>query len=141
MARKIADDVREEIRQRANFLCEYCHTNERWQYIRFTVDHINPKGGDLPENLALACFHCNRRKSDKTSVVDPQTGEIVELFNPRNHIWKEHFSWSVDGLRVVPKTLIDRATTELLELNRERILFIRKADIAVDRHPPIDDLD
>ncbi len=80
MARKIADEIREEVRRRANFLCEYCHTNERWQYVRFTVDHINPNGGNSTGNLALACFHCNRRKSDKTSAVDSETGETVELF-------------------------------------------------------------
>ncbi len=73
MARKIAADVREEVRQRAKFLCEYCHTNERWQYVRFTVDHVIPGGENLPENLAFACFHCNRRKSNKTRAVDPET--------------------------------------------------------------------
>lgn len=141
MARKIADEIREEVRRRANFLCEYCHTNERWQYVRFTVEHINPNGGNSMENLALACFHCNRRKSDKTSAVDAQTGETVELFNPRKQIWKEHFAWSLDGLRIIGKTSIGHATSELLKLNRERILLIRVADVAVDRHPPIDDLD
>ena len=103
MAKKIADEVREAVRQRANFLCEYCHTDERWQYVRFTVDHVVPSGGDSPENLALACFHCNRRKSDKTTAIDPETNEFVEIFNPRRHVWKTHFGWSSDGLRVVPK--------------------------------------
>ncbi len=140
MTRKIADEIREEIRRRANLLCEYCHTNERWQYVRFTVDHINPNGENFPENLALACFHCNRRKSDKTIAFDPETGEIAEIFNPRKHIWKDHFDWSADGLRIVAKTSIGRATAELLELNRERILFIREADVVVSRHPPIEDL-
>jgi hypothetical protein len=58
-----------------------------------------------------------------------------------NILWKEHFAWSLDGLRIIGKTSIGRATGELLELNRERILFIREADVAVNRHPPIDDLD
>lgn len=40
MPRKLATVVREQIRQRANSLCEYCHTDERWQCVRFTVDHL-----------------------------------------------------------------------------------------------------
>lgn len=140
MARKIAEAVREAVRRRANFLCEYCHTNERWQYVRFTVDHVVPDGENTPENLALACFHCNRRKSNQTTANDPQTNEIAPLYNPRADAWNRHFAWSADGRRVVAKTAVGRATTALLELNRERILSIREADIAVKRHPPIEDL-
>jgi len=140
MANKIADEIRVQVRRRANLLCEYCHTSERWQYVRFTIDHVFPGGASSPENLALACFHCNRRKSNKTEAIDPETNELVEIFNPRRHLWKMHFAWSVDGLLIVPLTPIGRATDALLELNRERILFIRQADVVVNRHPPIDDL-
>ncbi|MBI3653215.1 MAG: HNH endonuclease [Acidobacteria bacterium] len=55
---KLSATVQEQLRQRANFLCEYCHTDETWQYIPFTIDHIMPvsEGGeDNAENLALAC--------------------------------------------------------------------------------------
>jgi hypothetical protein len=140
MARKISAGLQAEVRERASFLCEYCHTSERWQYVRFTIDHVAADGGDSLDNLALACFHCNRRKSDKIEAVDPETGESAPLFNPRRHVWKEHFAWSDDGLRLVPQTAIGRATEVLLELNRERILLIRAADVAVNRHPPIEDL-
>jgi hypothetical protein len=123
-------------------LCEYCHTSERWQYVRFTIDHVVPLaegGADNPENLALACFHCNRRKSNKQAGTDPESGEVVPLFNPRSQLWLEHFSWSIDGLLVVPRSATGRATIALLELNRKRILQIRRADIAVARHPPAND--
>ncbi len=140
MAGKIADEIREQVRQRANLLCEYCHTKERWQYVRFTVDHVVPSEDSSPGNLALACFHCNHRRSDKIVAVDPETGETVQIFNPRRHIWKKHFAWSADGLHIVAVTSIGRATATLLELNRERILFIRQADVVVKRHPPINDL-
>ena len=140
MPRKLPAGIREQVRRRANFLCEYCHTNERWQYVRFTSDHLTPlaegSAVETPENLALACFHCNRRKSDKQSGVDPVTGQVVPLFNPRVQQWWEHFIWSADGLRIVPLTAIGRATVELLELNRERVLRIRAADVQVRRHPP-----
>lgn len=140
MSRQISESVRETIRQRANFLCEYCHTNERWQYVRFTVDHIIPNDEDSIENLVLARFHCNRRKSDKTEVFDRLTNKSIRLFNPRMHIWKEHFEWSDDKISIVPKTEIGRVTAELLALNRERILQIRLADVGVNRHPPSEDL-
>ena len=139
MPRKLPIEIQEQVRQRANSLCEYCHTNERWQYVRFTIDHLLPvaEGGEETlENLALACFHCNRRKSDKQSAVDTATGQSVPLFNPRQHQWAEHFIWSADGLRTVPLTAIRRVTVELLELNRERVLRIRAADVEVERHPP-----
>lgn len=142
MSRKLSAAIREQVRQRANCLCEYCHTNERWQYVRFTVDHLIPvdeAGEDALENLALACFHCNRRKSNKQSAIDATTGQLTPLFHPRQHRWSDHFIWSADGLRIVPRTAIGRVTIEVLELNRERVLQIRAADVSVRRHPPAGD--
>lgn len=139
MARKISEVAQMRIRQRANFLCEYCHTDERWQYVRFTIDHltaVSEGGEDDPENLALACFHCNRRKSNKQSAIDRESGQMVQRFHPRHHLWAEHFVWSANGLLIIPLTAIGRATAELLDLNRERILRIRAADTSVNRHPP-----
>lgn len=83
--RRIADVIQRKVRERANGLCEYCHTIEKWQYVRFTIDHIislAQGGTDDLENLALACFHCNRRKSDLGAGIDPQSGKMCELFNP-----------------------------------------------------------
>lgn len=141
---KLPTELREQVRNRANHLCEYCHTSERWQYVRFTLDHVVPLAlgeGEGLENLALACFHCNRRKANKQSAGDPQSGKTVSLFNPRTALWSEHFSWSSDGLLVLAHSAVGRATVELLELNRERVLIIRLADIDVGRHPPAKDLD
>ena len=142
MPRKVPPDPLHRVRNRAENLCEYCHTSERWQYVRFTVDHIVPLadgGGDNFDNLALACFHCNRRKSARQVAFDPQTGQEVEIFNPRVHSWSDHFKWSDDGLLIVPFTSIGRATSSLLDLNRERVLPIRGADVLVGRHPPSTD--
>ena len=57
--RTIADDIQNQVRERAQHLCEYCHTSELWQYVRFTVDHILPlsKGGtDDLKTCALPVF-------------------------------------------------------------------------------------
>lgn len=143
MPRKLSEFVREEVRQRANFLCEYCHTDERWQLVQFTIDHIVPVssgGSDELENLTLACFHCNRRKSNKQSVFDTQSNSEIPLFNPRQMSWSTHFLWSADSLQIIPLTETGRVTVELLELNRLRILQIRQDDVLVNRHPPINDL-
>lgn len=105
----------------------------------FTVDHVVPlaKGGsDDPGNLALACFHCNRGKGDRLTALDPDSGEQVPFFNPRQDDWSEHFTWSADGLLIVGLTAVGRATVEALEVNRERAVSIRAADQIVGRHPP-----
>jgi hypothetical protein len=139
---KVSIEIQEFVRQRAAGLCEYCHTQECWQYVRFTVDHVVPlsKGGtDDQTNLALACFHCNRRKSNHMTAIDSETGDEAALYNPRKHIWQDHFIWSVDGLSIIGLTSIGRATVTALEFNRERVLNIRSADGAVNRHPPVGD--
>ncbi len=139
---KIAPEIRNLVRQRAAGLCEYCHTSERWQYVPFTMDHVVPfsKGGtDEPDNLALSCFHCYRKKGDHTRAVDPLSGEEGSLYNPRADDWRKHFAWSNDGLRIVGITAVGRATVAALALNRERVINIRAADRAVGRHPPVDD--
>lgn len=137
MPRKISQFIQLKVRKRAKYLCEYCHADERWQFVPFTVDHIVPisEGGtDSLENLALACFHCNRHKSNKQMV-----GKIP-IFNPREMSWNEHFIWSKDYLRILPNTETGTVTIELLNLNRERLLIIRADDILVNRHPPKNDL-
>lgn len=140
--RRIPEIVQQQVRQRANGLCEYCHTIEKWQYVRFTIDHVIPlvQGGtDDLANLALACFHCNRRKSDRALGLDPISGFLSDIFNPRRDWWYQHFAWSVNGAEIIGLTTIGRATIAKLELNRSRILGIRLADVAIGRHLPQDD--
>ncbi len=134
-----SESLQDQVRKRANRLCEYCHTNEQWQYVQFTLDHVVPRatgGQTVLDNLALACFHCNRRKTNKQTALDPNTGKKVGLYNPRLSPWKEHFKWTADGLRIAPQTALGRATVYLLDMNRDRVLLIRQADINVNRHPP-----
>lgn len=138
----VSKTVRQFVRERANFLCEYCHTSEKWQYVLFTIDHIislAAGGSDEADNLALACFHCNRRKSNHQSGIDPESGVLVPLFHPRRDLWHEHFIWSNDGITVLGRTATGRATIELLQLNRSRIQSIRSADGVIGRHPPDED--
>lgn len=50
------------VRERAKYLCEYCHSSEEASAAQFSIDHILPQslgGSDEPDNLALACQRCN----------------------------------------------------------------------------------
>jgi hypothetical protein len=142
VSRYLSAETQVQVRQRARYLCEYCHTSEQWQYIKFTIDHVIPlnRGGlnDL-DNLALACFHCNRRKSNKITAIDEETQQEVLLFNPRYHNWKDHFIWSKNKLCIIGLTPTGRATINRLSFNRTRVIDIRSADVEVGRHPPSDD--
>jgi len=136
--RPISETLQNQVRQRANLLCEYCHASEQWQYVTFTIEHIIPlakNGADTFDNLALACFHCNRKKSDRMTAIDPQSDAEVPLFNPRQDNWSNHFIWSADGLFIIGLTPVGRTTVTTLALNRERVINIRAADKAVGRHP------
>jgi predicted subunit of tRNA(5-methylaminomethyl-2-thiouridylate) methyltransferase len=140
--RLISEEIQEKVRRRAKYLCEYCHAAEQWQYVTFTVDHVIPlskNGTDTLDNLALACFHCNRRKSNKITAIDPELKSEITLFNPRKQEWNEHFIWSSDKLKIIGLTPIGKITANTLLLNRERVINIRSADVLVGRHPPIDD--
>jgi HNH endonuclease len=140
----ISAATRRLVRQRANALCEYCHSSEEASTTRFTIDHRQPRsrqGSDDLENLVLACHRCNLRRYNFITAIDPQTKEDVSLFNPRVQEWSEHFAWSADGLRIVGQTAIGRATCSRLDLNDDghddgSIIGARRLWIRGGWHPP-----
>lgn len=135
------------VRERAQLRCEYCHADERWQFIRFTTDHIIPQsvgGSDEIDNLALACRNCNERRGNRSEGRVPATGQSVPIFNPRQGVWADHFAWdAATRLRIVGRTVTGRATIELLDLNNDRhesaALRIRQRDTGDGYHPPPED--
>lgn len=135
---------RQRIRQRANLLCEYCHSSEEASASLFTFDHLIPKslgGNDDNANLALACHRCNGRRYNFVEGVDPDTQQTVSLFNPRWHTWSEHFIWSADGQNILGISPIGRATIERLDMNDIRhdngsIQRARRLWIRGGWHPP-----
>jgi hypothetical protein len=103
----------------------------------FHLEHVRPRsrGGEtVAENLAWACPNCNLHKSDRTEAPDPESGDHVPLFNPRQDRWSDHFGW--DGFRIAALTPVGRATIDLLDLNHERRLRIRQAESLFDLFPP-----
>ncbi len=74
------------------------------------VEHIDPNGGNSLDNLCLSCANCNLSKSTATSAIDPLTNHVVNLFNPRLQLWREHFEWTEDKTRIIGLTDIARGT-------------------------------
>lgn len=133
----ITADLRELVVTRAGLRCEYCRLSQLGQEATFHIDHVRPRSADgptTPENLALACVSCSLRKWAKQTATDPETGEEVPLFNPREQNWHDHFRWESE--RVMGLTPTGRATLESLAMNRPIILAIRSEETLRGRHPP-----
>ena len=79
--------LRRQIRTIYRHRCAYCQSPEALMGVTFEVDHIIPEamgGPTVLDNLCLCCPTCNRHKGARTSVVDPQTGDVVALFHQRS---------------------------------------------------------
>lgn len=132
----IPADLRKKVISRAGNACEYCHLSQKGQEATFHIDHIIPEisgGKTVFENLALACVSCSLRKSAKQIIVDSETMQEVQIFNPRKDSWNKHFEWN--GVILAGLTAKGRATIETLDLNRRLILAIREEEIFLGRHP------
>jgi HNH endonuclease len=139
MSEKIPASIRRIVAARARGYCEYCRCSDEFATESFTVEHIKPRqaGGEtILENLAWSCFGCNGHKHTKTQATDPETGEKIELYHPRQQAWSEHFSWSDDFTLVVGKTACGRATIEALWLNRTGVVNLRMLLRGANLHPP-----
>ena len=130
---------RRQVSDRARACCEHCLTQQKFSSDPFTVEHITPRcadGTDDSENLAFACNGCNGRKYTAISAIDPLTGVEVPLYNPRSHVWAEHFVWSEDATLLLGLTPTGRATIERLGLNREGVVNLRSRLARTQEHPP-----
>jgi hypothetical protein len=137
----IPKNIRIKVAEQAKYRCGYCLTQEEIVGMAMEFDHLVPssqKGANREENLWLACSTCNDTKNDRTTALDPLTGNEVSLFNPRTQVWKEHFSWSIDSERIVGLTPIGRATVFALNLNRVHLVKSRRVWVRAGWHPPED---
>ena len=119
--------IRQAIRERANFRCEYCLRPESRSWFPFEPDHVIAlkHGGPTElENLAFACMDCNRHKGTDLASIDVETGRVVRLFHPRRDRWAKHFEMR-KGV-IVPRTSIGRVTEHVLQLNRPEVVEIRR---------------
>lgn len=120
----ISGDLRLLVRQRANFMCEYCGVTEVDSGGELTVDHYQPprRGGsfDNPDNLLYCCQRCNQFKSDYW----PLASRDTPLWNPRNESRDTHMVNLADGT-LYPLTLSGDFTIRRLRLNRAPLIANR----------------
>ena len=124
--------TRRLVRQRAQGRCEYCRLPQAGQpFVTFHVEHIVARthgGTEDPDNLCVACERCNSYKGTNLSGIDPGTGNIERLFDPRHQAWHEHFE--LRGPLVVGLTAVGRTTAEVLRMNEGRRVQLRADLIA-----------
>jgi hypothetical protein len=100
------------------------------------IDHFIPLkhgGQTVHENLVLACLDCNRYKGSDIAALDPASGEITPLFNPRGQVWTEHFM--LQGARIVGQTPVGRVTVVLLRFNQRERIIQRQVLMRIGRYP------
>lgn len=119
----ITDDIREQVRRRANFACEFCGVTETDTGGELTVDHYQPRakgGDDSLENLLYCCPRCNQYKADywPTKPDDPL------LWNPRREPSSQHFLELDDGT-LHHLTAVGAFTLKCLRLNRPPLVAYR----------------
>lgn len=122
--------LRRVVVERAYDCCEYCLQPGAFTFSSHEIDHIIAEkhgGKTVEENLALACKLCNTFKGSDIASVDPETSEIVRLYQPRRDPWRVYFQFKEAEL--MPLTALARTTVRLLQLNRsdrlqERLLWI-----------------
>lgn len=128
-------ELRALVIARAYNRCEYCHLGcIEWDQFPFHIEHILPKqhgGTDTHDNLCLSCPECNWYKG--TNIAGYVNGKLFPLYNPRQQLWRRHFSWDLTHL--VGRTNIGQVTVQILNINqpariqlREQLLFEGRFD-------------
>lgn len=138
---KIPAKLRQEIVARAGNRCEYCFA-PLFAILSMEVDHIIPlsRGGKTEiDNLCLSCEQCNGHKLAAMQGIDPETGQQVDLYHPRNHHWVDHFRWSDSGTQIEGLTATGRATVIRLHMNDTDIVKARGHWISAGWYPPNQD--
>lgn len=119
----VSDALRRLVVERANQACEYCLLPSSLSFYSHEVDHVvalKHQGQTNAENLAYACWRCNRFKGSDLGSFDPKTGDFCFLFNPRKQLWSEHFNLA-EG-QIIGQSPEGRTTAKLLKMNnRNRI--------------------
>ena len=128
--------VREFVESRASGRCEYCLIKQADAGLPHEIDHVISRkhGGTAdPDNLALACYLCNRYKGTDVASIHPGTGTLVRLFHPRQDRWSVHFR--IAGPILEPLTEVGLVTSQLLRLNVAPRVTERQLLQRLNRYP------
>lgn len=120
---RVGTTLREQVRRRADFACEYCGATETDTGGKLTIDHYRPQaqnGPDIPDNLLYSCHRCNQYKADYW----PQSPDDPPLWNPRLELATTHFLELADGT-LHPITATGAFTVSRLRLNRPPLVAHR----------------
>lgn len=136
MSDEIGAALRREVRVRAEGRCEYCGMPDSEPIYPHEPDHvvaIKHGGQTASENLAYACFDCNRAKGSDIASIDPETGRLTPLYSPRTQQWKAHFRFN--GPVIEPRTAVGRVTVRMLKMNLPVRIAVRESLIRAGRYP------
>ena len=117
--------LREKVRKRASFACEFCGVTETDCGGRLTIDHYRPKakgGSDNQANLIYCCSRCNLFKHDYW----PGHASDPGIWNPRKEPFSSHLLEKEDG-HLQALTSCGSFTIGRLRLNRARLVAHRVA--------------
>lgn len=95
MSRSGKWDLVQRLRIATGDRCGYCLSPQQLVLGVLEIDHLIPVslgGSDDESNLWLACRMCNNFKAAQTVAIDPQAGQLVNIFNPRQDVWPDHFA-------------------------------------------------
>ncbi len=133
---RIPTEIRRDVRERANLICEYCLLSEADSYFAHQIEHIislKHGGSSNIENLALACVFCNRNKGSDLGSVIPSSNLLIRFFNPRTDIWAKHFR--LEGSLIEPLTDIGVVTARIFKFNIDDRVLEREILIRTSRFP------
>jgi len=80
MSRRLSEELRHLVADRADRICEYCLIHEDDTFFGCEVDHVislKHSGPTEAENLAYACTFCNRYKGSDVASLSPNAGALV----------------------------------------------------------------
>jgi hypothetical protein len=100
------------------------------------IEHIVARkhhGATQLSNLALSCHRCNLHKGTDLTGIDPLSGRLTKLFNPRRNAWQRHFRW--DGFWIVGRTAVGRTTVDELRVNESERIRLRETLAELGRFP------
>ena len=121
--------LRRDVIARARNPCEYCGMPDDATLVSHEVDHVVAErhGGKTDrDNLAYSCFRCNRLKGTDLTSIDPQTGKITRLFDPRADKWQRHYRLAgSDNAIIEPLTAVGRTTAQFLRFNDIEWIMLR----------------